>query len=322
MSDPQPVPGDAAGGSTTRKQLSPIIAGAAKALMLGGAAGIIADFAGFKIFPPAVSWAAGLAGFLTLSGYDFVKNGAINRMNYFRVLVKYLSIVPLMLAAIVLLSLLSGKMTEGKLPWALACAAFSYLGVLGYSYGSRFHQNLDAVEIGRQLGFSAADSGFLSPDWIYDSKGGLNGVETLFNIEVRAAGGSRYSPLRYRHTLEVLCYCANPQGVKLSVRLSGMELFTYRFLSLFRMLLSVPYMAQPAGWKGSCSFRCTLPETAAGPLSDAGSTGIFTDDYGFKEMWLSGTEFKFVFSKKETPWTALRVKAALEAAAGLAARFC
>ncbi|HNW44456.1 MAG TPA: hypothetical protein PKI19_08120 [Elusimicrobiales bacterium] len=319
MNAQAPDPAGQPGAAATRKTLSPALLGVAIALMVFGVAGVIANLNGVRFYP-RFFYALAAGGFLLVSCHDFFSNGAINRMNYFRVLVKYFSLFLIAVAATLLLILLAGGMTPRPAAWSLVAAAFAYLGVVGYYYGARFHQNLDAVEIGRRLGFVPADSGFLSPDWIYDSKGEVNGVETLFNIEVRAAGGSRFRPPRYTHELEVLCYCANPRAVKLSVKPRGAGFFSRGFSSLFRML-RVPRMAPPAGWDGATAVRCSVPEAAALPLSEENQSGVFSELYGFKEMWLSGSEFKFVFSRTDVPWDEARVKETLNAAARLAARF-
>lgn len=305
-----------AGKATRRKLPQGIMAAAFSALALG-LAGVIANFNGVELNQP-IFWGLALAGFLIFFGYDFAVNGAINRANYFKTALKYFSLLLIGYSALQLAGLALDVYGGRSAARGLAALALGGLGVLGYYYGSRFHQNLEAVAMGRAFGFVPAESGVFSEDWIYDSRGEMNGVPALFNIEVTASGGGKYSPTEYAHKLEVLCRCANPHGIKLRVREGWTGLWA-TVLSMFRAL-GLPKMMRPPAWKGRGRFRANIPERAADCIERSrADTEVFTED--FRELWLSGGELKLVFVSANSAWNESRVKRVLAAATRLAAGF-
>ena len=309
-------------GRITRKKLPPNVTAVAFFLMLMGIAGLIACFNGIDL-NRKVCFGLALAGFLGLFGYDFAANGAINRMNYFKIALKYFSMAVLFASGAFLLMVIFITCNGAPFTRVLACKvlaalAAGYLGGLGYYYGFRFYQNFDAMEIGSAFGFVPADSGIFSDDWIYDSKGVMNGVETLFNIEVTSEGGGRYSRTIYYHKLEVLCYCVNPLGIGLSAG-DGWDGLIQWVSTAFRRMKLEPMQA-PEKWKSLGNFRSDLPLKVSENLEKCGAdASVFL--YDFKNLSLYRDEFKFVFFRKERPWTEPEVKRILNASTRLAASF-
>lgn len=282
-------------------------------LICTGLAGLIASSNGIG-FNPKACVALALAGFVTLFGYDFVKNGAINRMNYVKVALKYLAVAPLLKGA----QLLVRAYGEHRPSFGLAGAALLYLAWLAYYYGDRFYQNLDAVEIGRRFGFEPAKSGLFAGDWIYDSAGEMNGVQALFNIDVVYHPGGRYSRGSYTHELAVLCYCDNPAGLRLRVR-AGWTGFWSAAGSAFRVF-SLPQIERPPQWRGEGQFRANLEALVINCLARSGAdTAVFSG--AFRELWLSGGELKAVFKRGKEPWTEQEIRKILDSATRLAAAF-
>ena len=176
-------------------------------------------------------------------------------------------------------------------------------GIAGFSYGMVRQRNREAIKIGREIGFSYAGSGPASPEEAYDAKGRMNGLEVLFKIIPGARAGV---------TLQVLCRCANPLGVKLEVRPEGFLGAELAFSSLSK-IPSVPY------WD-SYEVRCNFPESAVMPLSEARKGGnVFTDAAGFTGMTLDGKDFKFNFFNGYAD--AYYVKSVLAEVSSLAAAF-
>ncbi|MBI5743283.1 MAG: hypothetical protein HY952_01915 [Elusimicrobia bacterium] len=183
-------------------------------------------------------------------------------------------------------------------------------GIAGLYYSIKYHQNREAVAIGRRLGFADADNGPASPDAFYDSKGVISGMEVLFKIEQTGGSGTRSLP---GFTLELLCRCANPLGVRLKVHPEGFLGGALSFSSLPKVP-SVPY------WD-LYEVRSNLPDSVLKPLSEARSKkSIFSEETGFSGMSLDEKGFKFAFSKEGSVSLAY-VKKIVEAASLLASAF-
>lgn len=182
-------------------------------------------------------------------------------------------------------------------------------GIAGLYYSVKYHQDREAVEIGRRLGFADTDKGPTSPDTFYDSKGIVNGLEVLFMIEKTGGPGTRYLP---GFTLEVLCRCANPSGIRLKVRPKGI-LSALSFSSLPK-IPSVPYWDFYEVWSN-------LPNLVLKPLSEArGKKSVFTEEAGFSGMSLDEKGFRFTFSK-EGPVGVAYAKDVIEAVSRLSSAF-
>jgi hypothetical protein len=287
-----------------------------------GVAGLIANFHGYLGHP----WLFGVmfgGGALVIVGHDFLYNGAINRLNYLRVAVKYLSLLFLAGGLMALASFAIKLYIEGaSYPLLFAGLAGAYLGALGYYYGSRFYQNLDAVSLGLKIGFEPADSGVFSEDWTYDARGEVNGVCVLFNIDSVCIRRSKYSPPRYRYDLDILCRCYNPGGIKFQARKPFTRLFFLRPGALLRGLW-LPPMDPPQHWEGSgLLFRSNSAEAAARCLYENSElTYLLGADASFLEMSLKGWDFQFSFSREHQPWSQDSLRSALDGATRLAAAF-
>ena len=156
------------------------------------------------------------------------------------------------------------------------------LGIPGLYYGIKYQQDREAVGIGRELGFADADSGPTSPDGEYDSKGVMNGMEVLFNIE-QSTGRDSSSYL-----LEVLCRCANPAAVRLEVHPENFARLSLHHSSLQTI---------PAGPRWDhYEVRSNLPDLVLKPLSEAkDKQNVFKAEKGFSGMSLDKDGFKFSF---------------------------
>ena len=184
------------------------------------------------------------------------------------------------------------------------------VGIAGLYYRMKYHQDREAVAIGRRLGFADVDTGPASPDTFYDSKGVINGMEVLFKLEQTGGSGTNYLS---GFTLEVLCRCANPLGVRLKVHPEGFLGSTLSFSSLPKVP-SIPY------WD-FYEVRSNLPDSILKPLSEArNKKSIFTEEAGFSGMSLDEKGFKFIFLKEGSVSMAY-VKKVIEATARLASAF-
>ena len=165
-------------------------------------------------------------------------------------------------------------------PGAVA-AALLIAGAYGFYYGETRRKDEESLSIGKDMGFkTTATSG---SEARYDSKGVMNGVEVLINLE--QGEPSRGSPACF--VLEILCRCRNTQGVRLEVTpkiLPGISFGTVPLIP------SVPY------WD-FYDIRCDQLLEALRLLPDARQgDNVFTDERGFSGMSLKGSEFKFVFN--------------------------
>lgn len=178
-------------------------------------------------------------------------------------------------------------------------------GVAGAWHGLHYYQSAEGLVIGRQLGFEDASGG--GADSFYDSKGRVNGVETLINVEQNSSHRGTAACFR----LDVLCRCANPSGVRLEVE-------PERMLSLPKRGLprvdAVPY------WD-YFEVRCDRPDEALRVLPEfRKNPGVFGDAAGFASMSLEGGEFKFTFSLTGYAGTAF-VRRVVQEVSMLASRF-
>ncbi len=169
---------------------------------------------------------------------------------------------------------------ENNAKFGFLAVALLLFGMVGAYLGVRYQQSAEGRTIGRELGFVDASGG--GPDGVYDSKGVMNGVEVLFNVEQGSPG--KHSPPVFR--LEALCRCSNVPGVKLSVKPEGLIAVS---------LGSLPRVPDVPRWD-FFDVRCNLPEAALRLLPEArkGVT-VFSEGAGFESMLLEGSEFKFVF---------------------------
>jgi hypothetical protein len=190
----------------------------------------------------------------------------------------------------------------------ILCAVLILAGMAGAYYGIKYQQSAEGRAIGREMGFVDADGG--ACDGIYDSKGLMNGVETLFNVEQSSA--AKNSPAHF--TLEVLCRCSNTRGLKLSARPEGLlGPLGLSFGSLPR-LPDVPY------WD-FYDVRCDQSAPALRLLPPVRSgNNIFNDEAGFLGMALDGNEFKFTFGLEGYAGTAY-VRRVLQETSHLASLF-
>jgi hypothetical protein len=160
-------------------------------------------------------------------------------------------------------------------------AVLLLVGAVGVYFGMRYQQSAEGRAIGREMGFVDASGG--GPDGIYDSKGSMNGLEVLFDVEQGARG--RHSPARFR--LEVLCRCHNLAGIRLSVKPEN---------ALGISLGSLSRVPDVPHWDFH-DVRCDQPQAALRLLPEARKgVNVFSEEAGFESMLLEGAEFKFVFS--------------------------
>ena len=250
------------------------------------------------------------AGAVVVIAGQFIYGDSVCRRNIARYAVALVSSLAIIGAIMTGVFIAAGAFDPPQIKTyaGLAVAAF-FAGCAGAYYGLKYQQSQEGVAIGRELGFSDADSGPTAADGFYDSKGRLNGVETLFNIEQVPA----YKNTPARFTLEVLCRCANPMGVKLEIRPRGI-------ISGVVGLSTLPKLRLAPAWERYV-VRCDQEQAALKPLAEAkNGDDVFTDAAGFSGLELSGTEFKAVFRLEGYVGTAY-VKRVLEGVTRLASCF-
>lgn len=142
---------------------------------------------------------------------------------------------------------------------------------------------------------------------IHDSKGSMNGVEVLFNIEqtrpYRGAGA--------HFRLDVLCRCVNTAAVELRVKPEGALGLS---MSSLQRVPDAPY------WD-YFGVRCNWPDTALQFLPAARKQkNVFNDRDGFRELSLDGEGFKALFVSDGYA-NAFFVKRVLEEVSLLASKF-
>lgn len=197
----------------------------------------------------------------------------------------------------------------GGARYLLLGACGTLAGIAGLYYSVKYHQDREAVAIGRRLGFVDADKGPASPDAFYDSKGVMNGVEVLFMIERTGGAGTYYLP---GFRLEVFCRRADRSGVRLEVRPKGI----FNALS-FSSLPLVPCVPR---WE-LYEVRSNRPDLAGKLLSETRAVkDVFAKEAGFSGMSLDEKGFKFTFSEDGDAGVAY-IKRVLEAASRLSSAF-
>lgn len=206
---------------------------------------------------------------------------------------------------------IAGAFDDGAARWLLAAGGALPAGLVMVYYGMKYQQSSEGVAIGRALGFSDAEGGLAGRDGAYDSKGVVNGVELMFNVEQEPAQHSRHGSRPARFRLEVLCRCANPQGVRLEVRPDGFLQFS---------LSGLPKAYPPEYWEGY-DVRTNLPDVVYPRLvAMRPQASVFNEPSGFEGMSLEGREFRFAFDVTGHASTAF-VRAVLGDASRLAAVF-
>jgi len=275
---------------------------------LASAAGLLAFFAGPNGVNTytVVSFSLIPGGVLFILGAFFFYGSPATRRNIVRGALALFSFL-LIVGAIFMGVLIAAEAfaPENNAKFGLLAAAMLVSGMIGAYLGVRYQQSAEGRAIGRELGFADASGG--GPDTIYDSKGVMNGVEVLFNVEQGSPG--KHSPAVFR--LEVLCRCPNISGVRLSARPEG--------------LIPVPFGALPRvpdvpRWD-FYDVRCEPPEAALRLLPDARrGVSVFSEEAGFEGMSLEGSEFRFVFSLQGYIGTAY-TRRVLQEVSLLASRF-
>lgn len=254
---------------------------------LASAAGVLVFFTGSNGVSQrsVISFALIPGGILYILGASFFYGDPADRRNILRGAVGLISFLMIVAGIMTFVFIAAGAFDPGQgRPYAVLAAFAIILGIGGAYYGMKYQQSAEGREIGRKLGFLDAD-GEVSSDGAYDSKGVMNGVETLFNVEPQSGG--RNSPPYF--TLEVLCRCPNTRGVALSVRPeSFLGPLGISFGSMPR-LPGLPY------WD-FYEVRCNRPESAQSLLSEARrGENVFNNKAGFLEMSLQESAFKFTF---------------------------
>lgn len=247
----------------------------------------LAGYVLFKISPYHnalnISYAIVIAaGALVLFGCWLIFGDSTERRNGFRILLAGAGAAAIIISIVALILILSGAEDVPRLGAGTAKAlAGLAAGALGVYYGVRYQQDMNAVELAEEIGFSKADSGLFRPDSFYDGKGTRNNIETLFNINQH--GGSRYSGPCY--SLEILCRVANPEGI---------NLIAYPRRGRPIKFFLPPEVKGLPGWDW-CTVRSSPAEPAAERLGRS-----FADFYrgtgDFDYLFLKGGKFKFVFS--------------------------
>ncbi len=224
-------------------------------------------------------------GLSFMAGAYMAYASAAARRNFWRAFVALGGFL-LVVGAIFTGVLIAAGGIEGPgVPYYGGLGVMALIGGLGAAYyGLKFQQSSEGLAIGRALGFADAD-GQVSGDGAYDSKGVLNGVETLIDVDQRP-GGRRSSP---SFTFGVLCRCGNFRGLAVSVRRRG----------LLSVLPSSDGLLPVEGlnyWEGY-SLRASQPETACKLLSEARAPGdVFNDAAGFEGLTLKDGNMEFTFA--------------------------
>jgi|GEM_PF-2506628 len=245
-------------------------------------------------------------GILYILGATFFYGDPADRRNILRGAVALVSGLVIIGGFMALVFIAAGAFDPGQgKPYGILASVLILVGMGGAYYGLKYQQSAEGRAIGRELGFVDADGG--ERDDVYDSKGVIDGLETLFNVEQTGPGKNSRAFFR----LDVLCRCQNSQGLKLSVRPEGP--LGVSFGSLPR-LPEVPY------WDFYV-VRCDQPETAMRLLPEARKgSNIFNDEAGFLEMTLDGSGFKFTFRTEGYAGTAY-VRRVLQETSRLASLF-
>jgi hypothetical protein len=275
---------------------------------LASAAGALAFFAGPNGVSPytVISFSLMPGGVMFILGAYFFYGSPATRRNIVRgglALLSFLLIVGAIFLGVFIAAEAFAPENSAKL--GLLAVVLLVFGMVGAYLGVRYQQSAEGRTIGRELGFVDASGG--GPDGIYDSKGVMNGLEVLFNVEQGSPG--KRSPAVFR--LEVLCRCPNVSGVRLSARPEGLIVIA---------LGSLPRVPDVPRWD-FYDVRCEPAEAALRLLPEARrGVNVFSDEAGFESMSLEGSEFKFVFSLQGYIGTAY-TRRVLQETSLLASRF-
>ena len=212
----------------------------------------------------------------------------------------------MMAGAILGILVFVGTFDEGRGgPWGVLAAALFIAGTYGYYYSETRRKDEGSLSIGRDMGFTV--SALKGSECLYDSKGRMNGVEILINLEQ----GEPYRNSPASFALHMLCRCKNIRGVRLEVKPEGPLNIS---IGALPRVPAVPY------WDHH-DIRCDQPLEALRLLPDARhGENVFTEESGFRSMSLKGNEFKFVFGLQGYAGTAY-VRRVAEEVSQLAARF-
>lgn len=248
----------------------------------------------------------GVAFFVVAS---FVYGDAVRRRNTVRGILAGAGFLLIVGAIFTGVLIAAGAFDAGEVRYyGAAAGAGLAVGLVLVYFTMKYMQSEEAVVIGRRLGFTDTDPGVTSEDGEYDSKGVMNGVETLFNIEQGEGGRNA----RARFSLDVLCRCVNPSGVRLEVRPEG--------LGTLVNLSGLQRVSPLLNWE-FYDVRTNFPDVAARllpPLRDR--ENVFTDEAGFTALSLSETGLKASFLAEGYVGTAY-VKRVLEEVTKLASAF-
>ena len=234
--------------------------------------------------------------------------GAIGLRNVLRGLVAFLGFLLLFAGIMGGVLIFAGFFSrEHKVFYAVGAAAALLAGAGLTYYGMKYQQGPEGVAIGRELGFQDAGG----DDGVYDSKGAMNGVELMFNVEQTAAHSTRHASYPAHFRLEVLCACANPRGLRLEIQPEGFLNFS------FSGLPKAPHV----DYWDNYEIRANLPDVAVGPLAAAkAGENVFGEQAGFSSLTVDGNELKLVFELEGYAGTAY-VRRVLDEASRLAAAF-
>lgn len=256
------------------------------------AAGIIMSAAGMAMFFTApngvspytvTSFALIPGGVLLILLATFFCGGGPTRRNMLRSLLTIGSFLMILAGIFTGVLLFAGAFSPPNVPAAGAAAiGLIAAGMGGAWHGMKYQQSAEGRAIGRELGFTDTSGG--GEDAHYDSKGRINGLEVLINVEQQPA--HRSAPASF--TLEVLCRCANASGVRLTVKPESI---------LGVMPGGMPRVDAVPYWD-YYDVRCATPETALAVLPEfRKGPNVFSDRTGFAGMSLEGGEFTFTFRR-------------------------
>ncbi|MDT8286239.1 MAG: hypothetical protein RQ748_03925 [Elusimicrobiales bacterium] len=257
------------------------------------AAGIVMSAAGTAMFfsgPNGVSpytvtsFALIPGGVLLIALAAFFYGGGPTRRNMLRGVLTIASFLMILAGVFTGIFIFAGAFSPARVPAAgLAAAGLIAAGTGGAWYGMKYRQSAEGRAIGRRLGFADASGG--GEDGHYDSKGRMNGVEVLIDVDQQPP--HRHAPASF--SLEVLCRCANTAGLRLTVKPEGP----------LGALAGGPPRVDAVPYWDYYEVRCDRPETALSVLPDfRKGPSVFSDRTGFSRMELEGGDFRFFFGRE------------------------
>lgn len=275
-----------------------VISAAGMAMFFAGPNGVNAyTVSSFALIP---------GGFLLMILAAFFYGGGPTRRNMLRGALTIVSFLMIMAGIFTGVFIFAGAFSPRNVPPAGAAAlVLIAVGMGGAWYGMKYQQSAEGRAIGKELGFADTSGG--GDDGHYDSKGRINGLEVLINVEQQPP--HRSAPASF--TLEVLCRCANTAGVRLTAKPGSV---------LGAIPGGIPRVEQVPYWD-YYDVRCDQPETALAVLPGfRKGPNVFSDRTGFTGMSLEGGEFIFSFSRTGYAGTAY-VRRIAEETSLLASRF-